>query len=81
MAISETGISTAIELFITTSTDGSVVTDKSVAIKNFADELSTIIADAIKSADVLIPIGGIQPQGTALAQSNTVALPILTPLS
>ena len=78
MAINEATISTAISTYIK-GTNESGVAD--TAIEDFSDKLAEVISDAIKSADISIPIGGIQVQGTAAAQSNVAILPILTPLS
>lgn len=46
------------------------VEDTDLAVENFCEELSSIIVDAILSAEIIAPPGSVQVTGTAVAQTN-----------
>ena len=69
MAINESTISLAISTYIKgVNPDRS--TENDTEMVNFSNELASIIADAIKSADLTIATGLVNVTGTAAAQSN-----------
>lgn len=60
--------------------------DKDLAIQKFSEDLSKIIVEAIKSATIIVPVGGINPSNTTVVAGGfpgtvTSVGPIFTEIS